>query len=245
MGYNKRKVYFLLLFLTDCDKISARGVCILNFSVIVDIFLHLDQYLNVLLSQYNALAYVLLFTAIFIETGLVVTPFLPGDSLIFAAAAIAGAGGPIDVPLLLVLFYIAAVAGDTVNYHIGYFLREKISGKQHVHFIKQEYLERTHAFFEKYGGKTITIARFVPIIRTFAPFVAGVGEMSYKHFLAYNIVGGLAWVSVMFGLGYFFGNIQFIKTHFSLVVIAIVIISIVPAVVTLFRNKAHPTQGTE
>jgi membrane-associated protein len=217
----------------------------LNFALIVDVFLHLDQYLNVLLSQYNVLAYVLLFAVIFLETGLVVTPFLPGDSLIFAAAAIAGAGGPINVPLLLVLFYIAAVAGDTVNYHIGYFLREKINGRQKVRLIKQEYLDRTNAFFDKYGGKTITIARFVPIVRTFAPFVAGVGEMSYRHFLSYNIVGGISWVSLMFGLGYFFGNIEFIKTHFSLIVIAIVIISVLPALIALFHNKTHPAQGTE
>lgn len=217
----------------------------MNFALIVDVFLHLDQYLNVLLSQYNVLAYVLLFAVIFLETGLVVTPFLPGDSLIFAAAAIAGAGGPINVPLLLVLFYIAAVAGDTVNYHIGYFLREKINGRQKVRLIKQEYLDRTNAFFDKYGGKTITIARFVPIVRTFAPFVAGVGEMSYRHFLSYNIVGGISWVSLMFGLGYFFGNIEFIKTHFSLIVIAIVIISVLPALIALFHNKTHPAQGTE
>lgn len=217
----------------------------MNFALIVDVFLHLDQYLNVLLSQYNTLAYVLLFAVIFLETGLVVTPFLPGDSLIFAAAAIAGAGGPINVPLLLVLFYIAAVAGDTANYHIGYFLREKINGRQKVRLIKQEYLDRTNAFFDKYGGKTITIARFVPIVRTFAPFVAGVGEMSYRHFLSYNVVGGVSWVSLMFGLGYFFGNIEFIKNHFSLIVIAIVIISVLPAVVTLFHNKTHPAQGAE
>ena len=217
----------------------------MNFALIVDVFLHLDQYLNVLLSQYNTLAYVLLFAVIFLETGLVVTPFLPGDSLIFAAAAIAGAGGPINVPLLLVLFYIAAVAGDTVNYHIGYFLREKINGRQKVRLIKQEYLDRTNAFFDKYGGKTITIARFVPIVRTFAPFVAGVGEMSYRHFLCYNAIGGVSWVSLMFGLGYFFGNIQFIKNHFSLIVIAIVIISVLPAVITLFHNKTHPAQGED
>lgn len=217
----------------------------MNFALIVDVFLHLDQYLNVLLSQYNTLAYVLLFAVIFLETGLVVTPFLPGDSLIFAAAAIAGAGGPINVPLLLVLFYIAAVAGDTVNYHIGYFLREKINDRQKVRLIKQEYLDRTNAFFDKYGGKTITIARFVPIVRTFAPFVAGVGEMSYRHFLSYNVVGGVSWVSLMFGLGYFFGNIEFIKNHFSLIVIAIVIISVLPAVITLFHNRTHPAQGAE
>ena len=217
----------------------------MNFALLVDVFLHLDQYLNVLLSQYNTLAYVLLFAVIFLETGLVVTPFLPGDSLIFAAAAIAGAGGPINVPLLLVLFYIAAVAGDTVNYHIGYFLRERINGRQKVRLIKQEYLDRTNAFFDKYGGKTITIARFVPIVRTFAPFVAGVGEMSYRHFLSYNVVGGVSWVSLMFGLGYFFGNIEFIKNHFSLIVIAIVIISVLPAVVTLFHNKTHPAQGAD
>lgn len=217
----------------------------MNLQLLVDIFLHLDSYLNVLLSQYNGWAYVVLFGIIFIETGLVITPFLPGDSLIFATGAIAAAGGPISIPLVLVLLYIAAVSGDTVNYQIGHLLRDKVNRREHIRFIKMEYIDRTHAFFERNGGKTITIARFIPIIRTFAPFVAGVGEMSYPWFLGYNVIGGISWVSLMFGIGYFFGNIGYIKDHFSLVVIAIVVISVIPAVVSFFhsRIKRHSAES--
>lgn len=207
----------------------------------MDIVLHLDKYLNILLAHYNFWAYVVLFVAIFIETGLVVTPFLPGDSLIFAAGAIAAAGGPINAPLLLTLFYVAAVAGDTVNYQIGHLLRERVNRREHIRFIKQEYLDRTQAFFKRHGGKTITIARFIPIIRTFAPFVAGVGEMPYRKFLGFNIAGGLLWVSLMFGIGHFFGNISYVKNHFSLIVLAIIFISVLPVIVTLFKNRRHIT----
>ncbi len=209
----------------------------MDFHFILDIFLHLDKYLNLLVSQYNVWAYAVLFIAIFIETGLVVTPFLPGDSLIFATGALVAAGMPVSAPLILLLFYLAAVGGDTVNYHIGHFLREKVNSREHIPLIKREYIDRTQAFFQRNGGKTITIARFIPIIRTFAPFVAGVGEMSYRHFLRYNIIGGLAWVSLMFGIGYFFGNIGFVKDHFSVVVIAIIIISVIPAVIGFLRGK--------
>lgn len=213
----------------------------MSAQLLLDIFLHLDKYLNVLLGQYNTWAYVVLFAAIFIETGLVVTPFLPGDSLIFATGAIAAAGGPISVPLILALFYIAAIGGDSVNYQIGHLLRERVRRREHIRFIKMEYIDRTHAFFERNGGKAITIARFVPIIRTFAPFVAGVGEMSYRWFLGYNVAGGLVWVSIMFGIGYFFGNIGYIKNHFSLVVIAIIVISVLPAIVAFLKNRRHMT----
>lgn len=209
----------------------------MNFNFFVDIFLHLDKYLNVLLSQYNICAYVVLFVAIFIETGLVITPFLPGDSLIFATGAIAAVGGPISVPLIVFLFYIAAITGDTINYHIGHLMREKVNSREHIPLIKREYIDRTQSFFERNGGKTITIARFIPIIRTFAPFVAGVGKMSYKRFLGYNVIGGILWVTVMFSIGYYFGNISFIKSHFSLVVIAIVLISVMPAIFAIIRNK--------
>jgi Uncharacterized membrane-associated protein len=188
-------------------------------------------------------AYVFLFVIIFIETGLVITPFLPGDSLIFATGALAAAGGQISIPLVLLLLFIAAIAGDTVNYHIGHLLSEKVKKREKIHFIKIEYIDRTHAFFERNGGKTITIARFVPIIRTFAPFVAGVGEMSYKWFLGYNIIGGISWVSLLFGIGYFFGNISYIKNHFSLVTIAIVIISVIPAIIAFIKNKVNHSKA--
>jgi membrane-associated protein len=203
----------------------------------VDVFLHVDKYLTVMISQYHSLAYVVVFVIIFIETGLVVTPFLPGDSLIFAVGAITAAGGPISIPLILLLLYLAAVSGDTVNYHIGHLLREKVRKREHLALIKMEYIDRTQAFFERNGGKTITIARFIPIIRTFAPFVAGVGEMPYKKFLGYNVAGGILWATLLFGIGYFFGNISAVKNHFSLVVIAIIILSVLPAVVAFIKNK--------
>lgn len=215
----------------------------MNFNYLIDIILHLDKYLNVLISHYTVWAYVFLFVIIFIETGLVITPFLPGDSLIFATGALAAAGGQISIPLVLLLLFIAAIAGDTVNYHIGHLLSEKVKKREKIHFIKIEYIDRTHAFFERNGGKTITIARFVPIIRTFAPFVAGVGEMSYKWFLGYNIIGGISWVSLLFGIGYFFGNISYIKNHFSLVTIAIVIISVIPAIIAFIKNKVNHSKA--
>jgi len=209
----------------------------MSFSFFMDIFLHLDTYLNTLLSQYNLLAYAVVFIIIFIETGLVVTPFLPGDSLIFAVGAIAAAGGPISIPLILFFLYLAAIAGDTVNYHIGQLLCEKVQKREHIPLIKAEHIDRTQVFFERNGGKTITIARFIPIIRTFAPFVAGVGKMQYKKFLGYNLIGGISWVTLLFGVGFFFGNISLVKNHFSLVVIAIILISVLPAAVAFLRNR--------
>lgn len=206
----------------------------INF--IFDLFLHLDKHLNSFVNDYGALTYLFLFLIIFCETGLVVTPFLPGDSIIFATAALA-AGGVINIPLALAVFYIAAIAGDTVNYQIGHYLRNKVQSKENIRFIKKEYIDRTHKFFEKHGGITIIFARFMPIIRTFAPFVAGVGTMSYKWFLCYNIIGGLSWVSLFFGIGYFFGEMSFIKAHFSLVLLAIIFISVIPAVIAYFKSR--------
>lgn len=197
----------------------------------------MDTYLNTLLSQYNLLAYIVVFIIIFIETGLVVIPFLPGDSLIFAVGAIAAAGGPISIPLILIILYAAAIAGDTVNYHIGQLLREKVQKREHILLIKTEYIDRTQAFFERNGGKTITIARFIPIIRTFAPFIAGVGKMQYKKFLGYNLIGGVSWVTLLFGVGFFFGNISMVKTHFGLVVLAIILISILPVAIAFLRKR--------
>lgn len=209
----------------------------MSFAFIIDLLFHLDSGLNTLLSQYNSLAYAVVFIVIFIETGLVFTPFLPGDSLIFAVGAIAAAGGPISVPLILILLYLAAIAGDTVNYHVGHLLQEKVQKREHIPLIKTEYIDRTQAFFERNGGKAITIARFIPIIRTFAPFVAGVGKMRYKKFLGYNLIGGISWVTLLFGVGFFFGNISLVKNHFSLVVIAIILISILPAVGAFLRSR--------
>lgn len=210
----------------------------MNLTFLLDLFLHLDKYLNLLLSQYHFLAYAVIFIVIFIETGLVVTPFLPGDSLIFAVGAIAASGGPISVPIILTLLYLAAVSGDTVNYEIGRLLRNKVKKREHMPLIKTEYIDRTQKFFDRNGGKTITIARFIPVIRTFAPFVAGACRMPYKSFLAYNIAGGLSWVTLLFSIGYFFGNISYIQNHFGLVVIAIILISVLPAAAAFLKNKS-------
>jgi len=209
----------------------------LNIQIVIDIFLHIDKYLNVLVGQHTVWAYVVIFLVIFIETGVVILPFLPGDSLLFATGALAASGAPISIPLLLFILYIAAVGGDTLNYHIGQMMRGKMNRREKIRFIKMEYIDRTQEFFERNGGKTITIARFIPIIRTFAPFVAGLGKMPYKWFLGYNVIGGISWVSALFGIGYFFGNISYIKNHFSLVVVVIVIISVMPAVLTYAKSK--------
>lgn len=203
----------------------------------IDLFLHLDKYINQVLSTYNTAAYILLFVIVFLETGLVVTPFLPGDSLLFAIGAIAAVGGPVNIPIILMLLYIAAIGGDTANYHIGKLLREKVKKRERIPLVKMEYIDRTQAFFARHGGKTITIARFVPIIRTFAPFIAGVGEMPYRRFISYNVVGGISWVTTLTAVGYFFGNIEFIKNHFSLIVIAIVAISVLPMVFAFIKSR--------
>ena len=204
---------------------------------LIQIFLHLDEYLSQIVSQYGVMTYAILFLVIFLETGVVVTPFLPGDSLIFAAGALAALDNGLNIVVLFILLAAAAVLGDTANYWIGHAIGPRaFSGE--IKFLKKEYLDRTHEFFEKYGGKTIIIARFVPIVRTFAPFVAGVGEMTYSHFITYNIVGGLLWVTLFTFLGYFFGNLPFVQDNFSLVVIAIILISVMPAVYEVWKSRS-------
>jgi membrane-associated protein len=193
---------------------------------LIDLFLHLDEHLANIINQYGVWTYAILFLIIFMETGFVVTPFLPGDSLLFAAGTFAALGS-LNVWLLLILLMVAAIVGDTVNYWIGHYLGDRA---YNIKWIKREYLDRTHAFFEKHGGKTIFLARFVPIVRTFAPFVAGMGKMSYGYFFSYNVFGAIAWVLLFTLLGYFFGNIPFVKANFELVIIAIILISVVPAV---------------
>jgi membrane-associated protein len=192
----------------------------------VDLFLHLDEHLANIISQYGVWTYAILFLIIFMETGFVVTPFLPGDSLLFAAGTFAGLGS-LNVWLLMVLLIVAAIVGDTVNYWIGHYMGDRA---YNVKWIKREYLDRTHTFFQKHGGKTIFLARFVPIVRTFAPFVAGMGRMSYGYFFSYNVFGGIVWVVLFTLLGFFFGNIPFVKQNFELVIIAIILVSVVPAV---------------
>ena len=193
----------------------------------IDIIIHLDKYLNLLIQNYGVLTYLILFLIIFCETGLVVTPFLPGDSLLFAAGAFAAIGA-LDVLWLLGLLTVAAITGDTLNYWIGGFVGPKVFHKENVRFLNKKHLEHTHQFYDKYGGKTIIIARFIPIIRTFAPFVAGIGKMAYSRFVAYNILGGILWVVAFVISGYYFGNIPAVKQNFTVVIFAIIIISIMP-----------------
>jgi membrane-associated protein len=202
----------------------------------IDLFLHLDKYLSDIIQSYGSLTYFILFLIIFCETGLVVLPFLPGDSLLFAAGAFA-AKGDMNVGILMLILCIAAVAGDSVNYEIGRLLAPKIAKQEKNRFFNKAHIEKTHQFYEKYGAKTIIIARFIPIIRTFAPFVAGIGDMGYKKFLHYNVIGGVAWVSLCLFGGYLFGNIPAVKHHFTLVILGIVAVSILPAVVEVIRHK--------
>jgi len=202
-----------------------------------DIFLHVDEYLGDIVRTIGVWTYVLLFLVIFAETGLVVTPFLPGDSLLFAAGAISSlAPDTLNIVVLILVLSAAAILGDTVNYWIGHWVGPKaFSGK--VRFLKKEHLDRTNAFYAKHGGKTIILARFVPIVRTFAPFVAGIGAMNYSKFIIYNVVGGLAWVTIFTLLGYFFGNIPIVQHNFEYVIIAIVLISLLPAVWEVIAEK--------
>jgi membrane-associated protein len=209
---------------------------------LIDFILHFSVYLKVFIAQYGAWTYGLLFFIIFMETGFVITPFLPGDSLIFAASTFA-ANGAFNPVLLFVLLATAAVVGDNINYWIGHAIGAKAYTGE-VKWIKKEYMERTQAFYEKHGGKTIFMARFVPIIRTFSPFVAGVSKMPYGYFVTWDIIGGATWVATFTLLGYFFGNIPFVQDHFELVIIAIIIVSLVPAVVGGLRARREVKQPT-
>ena len=204
----------------------------------VDFFLHLDQHLAEVIQQYGRTTYLILFLIVFLETGLVVTPILPGDSLLFAAGAFAALGHLRLWPLFFLLC-VAAILGDTVNYAIGARIGPKVFSYSKSRFFNPDHLKKTHEFYEKYGGKTIIIARFVPIVRTFAPFVAGVGQMSYRQFIGYNVIGGVLWVSICVFAGYFFGNLPFVKKNFSVVVIVIVLISLLPAVIEYLKHRAE------
>ncbi|HKA22499.1 MAG TPA: DedA family protein [Blastocatellia bacterium] len=205
-------------------------------SRLIDLFLHLDKHLNDVISQYGGWTYLILFLIVFCETGLVVTPILPGDSLLFAAGTFAALGS-LNVLWVFVLLSIAAIAGDTINYWVGYWIGPKVFHRENVRFLNKKHLDRTHAFYEKYGGKTIVLARFVPIVRTFAPFVAGIGRMSYWRFITYNVVGGIAWVAICVFSGYYFGNLEIVRKNFSLVILAILFISVLPMVVEYIRSR--------
>ena len=203
---------------------------------VVEILLHLDTHLDSVIRNYGFWTYGIFFLIIFLETGLVVTPFLPGDSLLFAAGTFAALGS-LDAKWLIILLSLAAIVGDTVNYWIGYRVGPKVFRKENSRFLNKKHLHRTHQFYERYGGKTIIIARFVPIIRTFAPFVAGIGSMTYGRFITYNIVGGIAWVVIFILGGYFFGNIPLVRQNFSLVIVAIIILSILPGIIEFLRQR--------
>lgn len=204
---------------------------------IIDFILHIDQHLVAIVSDYKTWTYLILFLIIFAETGFVVTPFLPGDSLLFAAGAIiAKPESGLNIFLMAALLIVAAILGDLVNYHIGKYIGPKaFSGRYKM--LKREYLEKTEAFYNKYGGKTIIYARFVPIVRTFAPFVAGVGSMTYSRFASYNVIGAILWIVSFLFLGYFFGGIPVIKSNFTYVIFAIIIVSILPAFIEVLRGR--------
>ncbi len=210
----------------------------------IDFVLHFDKHLPAIMDSFGIWCYLLFFLVIFAETGLVVTPFLPGDSLLFALGTFAAAGS-LDVTWLFVILSAAAVLGDSANYAIGKYFGDFILKKEGSWFLKKEHIERTHKFYEKYGAKTIVLARFVPIVRTFAPFVAGVGKMSYLKFFSYNVIGGVAWISLFIFGGYLFGNIPIIKNNFTITIFVIIILSIMPAVIEVIRHKMQKkTQHT-
>ena len=207
------------------------------FNFLIDFVLHLDQYLSSIIQSYGVWTYAILFLIIFMETGLVVMPFLPGDSLLFAAGTFAALGS-LNVWLLWLVVFVAAVLGDTLNYWIGNKIGPR-AFEQDMRFLKREHLEKTQQFYDKHGGKMIILARFVPIVRTFAPFVAGVGSMHYGRFLAFNMIGAFLWASLFIPLGYFFGNIPAVKNNFELAVLAILLLSVVPMVFEYIRNRTH------
>ena len=202
---------------------------------LADLFLHLDTHLSQVIAQYGVWTYLILFLIIFCETGLVVTPFLPGDSLLFAAGTFAALGA-LDVRLLVPLLIAAAVVGDTVNYWVGAYIGPR-AFEGNLRFLRKEHLDRTRAFYDRHGGKTIILARFVPIVRTFAPFVAGVGTMSYPRFITYNVVGAVLWVGLLVLAGFFFGNIPAVRENFTVVILAIIAISVMPVVIEAVRGR--------
>jgi len=206
------------------------------FTTIVQSLLSLDQTLSLLAAQYGAWLYAILFAVIFAETGLVVLPFLPGDSLLFVAGTVA-ASAALNVHLLVALLIVAAILGDSVNYAIGRSIGPKVYSRPDSRWFRQEHLRRTQAFYDRYGAITIIIGRFIPIVRTFAPFLAGVAQMPYRRFLAYNVIGGILWISSLVYAGYVFGNIPWVKDNLTLIVIAIVVVSLIPAVTTFLQER--------
>jgi membrane-associated protein len=207
---------------------------------LLDILLHLDRHLGEIIRDFGVWTYLILFVIVFCETGLVVTPILPGDSLLFAVGAFAALGA-LDLAASLILLSVAAVAGDSTNYAIGYRVGPTVFSRARSRWLNREYLDRTHRFYERHGAKTIVIARFVPIVRTFAPFVAGIGRMTYSRFLTYNVAGGIAWIVIFVLGGYLFGNIPVVKRNFTVVILVIIVISVLPAVIEILRQRVRPS----
>lgn len=213
---------------------------------IVDFILHIDVHLTELVAQYGVWVYAILFLILFCETGLVVTPFLPGDSLLFVAGALAALpSNTLDVHLMALLMVVAAVAGDAVNYTIGRLFGDKLFSNPNSKIFRRSYLEQTHKFYEKHGGKTIILARFVPIVRTFAPFVAGMGRMSYRHFATYNVIGALFWVLLLTYAGYLFGNVPFVQNNLKFVIVAIIVVSVLPAIIEVIRHRKSASKADD
>lgn len=209
----------------------------------IDFLLHFDVHLVNFIESYGAWTYGILFLIIFCETGLVITPFLPGDSLLFAAGAIA-AQGSLEITTVFFLLALAAIGGDNLNYWIGHFVGPSVFKQERSRLFKRSYLEKTHRFYEKYGTIAVIIARFIPIVRTFTPFVAGIGRMTYRRFLVYDVIGGIVWISLFTFGGYFFGNIPFVKSNFSLVVVVIVLLSVLPPFIEALRHRLN-NRGSE
>jgi Uncharacterized membrane-associated protein len=207
-----------------------------SFQALFELVIHLDKHLGIFIHDFGGWSYLVLFLILFCETGLVVTPFLPGDSLIFTAGAIAAATSTLHIGWLFFIFWFAAMAGDSTNYWIGFFMRVRVFHGKKLPLIQRTHLERTQLFYKRHGGKTIVLARFIPIIRTFAPFVAGVGEMPYWRFLFYSVIGSMSWIAIFIFGGYFFGNLPFVKANFSVVILAIVCISLLPAAVEFLQH---------
>ncbi len=207
---------------------------------LLDILLHLDRHLGEIIRDFGVWTYLILFVIVFCETGLVVTPILPGDSLLFAVGTFAALGA-LDLAVSLIMLSVAAVAGDSINYAIGYRVGPSVFRGERSRWLNREYLDRTHRFYERHGPKTIVIARFVPIVRTFAPFVAGIGRMTYSRFLTYNVAGGIAWIAIFVLGGYFFGSIPVVKRNFTVVIFAIIVISVLPAVIEILRQRVRPS----
>lgn len=218
------------------ENLSAFNTTVMDF--IIDFILNIDKHMVEIVNQYHLWTYAILFIIIFCETGLVVTPFLPGDSLLFVAGAISALPeSPINIHLMVLIVFAAAFLGDSCNYAVGRFFGEKLFRNPNSRIFKRSYLEKTHRFYNKYGGKTIILARFVPIVRTFAPFVAGMGKMHYVYFIIYNAVGGAVWVAIFCYIGYFFGDLPFVQDNLKLLIVAIILISILPAVIEVLRAK--------